>query len=78
MDVFGFENESFVDDIANYKDLGHYRETFDSRILASIASNEDRLTSDNVEAYIQTATTRAKQFDLRELNAQLDACASAQ
>ncbi|MBK6974155.1 MAG: hypothetical protein IPH26_14835 [Sterolibacteriaceae bacterium] len=78
MDVFGFENESFVDDIANYKDLGHYRETFDSRILASIASNEDRLTSDNVEAYIQTATSRAEQFDLRELNAQLDACASAQ
>lgn len=75
MEVFGFEDESFVDDIANYKDLVHYRETFDSRILESIAAKRNRLTSDNVEAYIQTASTRATQFDLRKLNEQLDACA---
>lgn len=75
MEVFGFEDGSFVDDIANYKDLVHYRETFDSRILESIAAKRNRLTSDNVEAYIQTASTRATQFDLRKLNEQLDACA---
>lgn len=74
MDVFGFEDESFVDDLANYKDLGHYRETFDSQILESIAAKRHRLTGDNVESYIETATARAAQFNLRKLNGQLDAC----
>ena len=75
IDVFGFENELFVDDLANYKDLSHYRETFDSQILESIASKRHRLTGDNVENYIEIAMARGVQFDLRELNDRLAECA---
>lgn len=77
MDVYGFESAPFVDEIANYKDLGHYHEAIDSQILESIASKHDRLTSENVEGYIQTVTERATRFDLGELNRQLDACGGA-
>lgn len=74
MEVYGFEDAAFLDDIANYKDLGHYGPAFDSQILHAIASKEHRLTENNVDAYIDHSLARAKAFDLRELKRQLDTC----
>jgi hypothetical protein len=67
MEVFGFEDAAFVDDLATYKDLGHYRESIDSVILESIAAKKHRLSAGNVDA-------KAASFDLVGLNARLDAC----
>jgi hypothetical protein len=74
MEVFGFEDAAFLDDIANYKDLGHYRPAFDSQILQAIASKKHRLTDSNVDAYIDQSLARAKAFNLRDLKRQVDSC----
>lgn len=74
MEVFGFEDAAFVDDLATYKDLGHYRESIDSVILESIAAKKHRLTAGNVAAYLEAARAKATSFDLIALNARLDAC----
>jgi len=74
MDVYGFEGDDFPDDLANYKDLAHYRESFDSLILKTIASRRNRLSAGNVEDYIRVASGKARAFDLPALQRRLEQC----
>lgn len=74
VEVYGFEDENFLDDLGNYKDLVHYRETFDSFILTAIARGEHRLTSANVDQYLSTLATRARAVDLLALASRLESC----
>ncbi len=74
MRVSGFETESFPDDIANYKDLSHYTDAIDSRILAALEAETHLITRRNVEAYVGAAVDRAKAFDLDALAGLLRDC----
>lgn len=74
MRLFGFENEAFVDDIANYKDLAHYHPDLDATLLASLAAGRGMITLRDVDAYIADAAKKAREFDLPGLIRGLDAC----
>ena len=74
MRVSGFETESFPDDIANYKDLSHYADDIDSRILAALKSETHVITRRNVDAYVKASVARAKAFDMDGLAASLRDC----
>ena len=74
MRVSGFETESFPDDIANYKDLSHYADAIDSKILAALKAESHVITRRNVDAYVDASVARAREFDLEGLAASLRNC----
>ncbi|MDY0046298.1 MAG: hypothetical protein RBS10_02665 [Thauera propionica] len=76
LELLGFEDQGFPDDIAWYKDTGHYRDDIDMMILVAMAEGTHRLTASNVDAYLGTSRTLAMGFDLvglgRRIRAYLD------
>lgn len=50
--VFAFGLESFADDLRLYKDDGHYHIAVNDYILEAIAGNRNRITTENITAYL--------------------------
>lgn len=71
--VFGFDTESFLDDIANYKDTSHYHQRYNSEILRWMGKRQHQLTASNLDAYINEISERAKNYPLKEIGTQIDA-----
>ncbi|WP_460028402.1 hypothetical protein [Methyloparacoccus murrellii] len=71
--VFGFENENFLDDIANYKDTSHYHQRYNSAMLHWMKNGEHELTPSNIEPYTRIITKRAADYPLMDIGAQIDA-----
>jgi hypothetical protein len=74
MQVFGFENEAYSDDIANYKDIVHSNPDHDGYILASLANGRGRLTQANVDLYLEESRKKGLEYDLIGLAKKLDQC----
>jgi len=62
--VYAFEDQDFLDDIANYKDLSHYSPAINDLIVERILQKANSLDEQNVERYLDTARTRALKYDL--------------
>ena len=54
--IYGFDDQSFLDDLANYKDTSHYSPEYNSRILTWIKNGEHLLNTENLENYISAIT----------------------
>jgi hypothetical protein len=70
--VYAFEDQDFLDDIANYKDLSHYSPTINNLIVERIRQGKNNLDAQNVERYIDTARTKALRYDLVGFGARLE------
>lgn len=70
--VFGFETESFLDDIANYKDTSHYHQQFNSKMLYWMKEGKHELTPSNLDGYIATITGLAANYPLQKIGSQID------
>ena len=70
--VYGFEDQTFPDDIALYKDTGHYHPCINTKINEAIASGTHIITADNVDEYLQKAELMALEFDLKGLAKQIE------
>lgn len=70
--IYGFEDQDFPDDIANYKDTGHYHQKFNSLFLDAIASGSHELTPENVEAYLKKCERKAWDYDIPALNDEVE------
>lgn len=68
LEVYGFDDRDFVDDIATYKDLQHYSDAINHFVLQAIAKKDGLLRSDNIGQYIATIQERTEAFDLKKLN----------
>ncbi len=66
--VYGFEDQQFLDDIANYKDTTHFHHRFNSYFLDAIASNTHILTVHNLEQYLASCKNLALEFNISQLN----------
>jgi len=65
--IYGWGNHSFVDNIANYKDLHHYEYKINSWMLGAIKRKEGLLTVDNIDNYLNIFTQKALDYDLFKL-----------
>lgn len=63
VDMYGFENDDYADDVANYRDLGHFNIDMNMRMLESIRSGENRLSPENVDLYVAGVRQRIDDFD---------------
>ena len=68
--VYGFENQQFTANIANYKDTFHYIPEFNTLFLESIATKRNLLLKENVEAYLRECEAQAYEFDISKLAAE--------
>lgn len=66
--IFGFEDCSFVDDIANYKDVTHYSEEINEFMAECMGRGEHELSPGNVEAYLARCEELARKFDIKALH----------
>ena len=64
MKIYAWGNESFLDDIANYSDLGHFDPEYNSYMLDQIQKENGLLTTANVDDYLKTFTQKAMEYDL--------------
>ena len=65
--IYGFEDNDFLDDIANYKDLSHYHQSINSMMLNNFKNDIGLLTSDNVENYIKISEEKALNYNVFEI-----------
>ncbi len=64
MKIYAWGMEDFLDDIAYYKDLGHYEYKINSWMLKAIQCNEGLLTMQNIDVYLTEITRRALDYGL--------------
>lgn len=69
--IYAFDDMNFTADIANYKDLGHYSEEINSKMLDWIAGETGLLTLENFDEWWQNYEKLAKDFDLEGFNNEL-------
>ena len=62
--IYAWGKEAFVDDISNYKDLGHYSNEINSWMLQSIKNSHGLLGANNIESYLSVITDKALNYDL--------------
>ena len=67
MSVYGFDDTDFPDDIKNYKDMTHYSPKVNSYMTRSISEHKHRLTSENIDSYIDNISAKAAKYDIRQI-----------
>ncbi len=67
MEIYGWGDASFPDDIANYKDMSHYHPDINSMMLQDIQKGAGRLTPQNVRHYLTVFEQRALQYDVHAI-----------
>ena len=65
--VYAWGNESFLDNISNYRDLTHFSKEINSRILESIENNDGLMSVDMIDKYIEEFAKKATEFDFTEI-----------
>jgi len=70
--IYGWGNHSFVDNIANYKDLSHYEYKINSWMLDAIKREEGLLSVNNIDNYLDIFTQKALDYNLFELGNKID------
>lgn len=70
--VLGYEDQSFPDDLSNYKDPGHYQEKFNIMFFEDMRARSHVLTQENVADYLFVAKEKALSFDLSGLGARIE------
>lgn len=66
--IYGFEDQDFLDDMANYKDMLHHHQKFNSLFLDAMAAGAHELTPENVEDYLKRCEQKAWNYDIPALN----------
>ncbi len=72
--IFGFDNQDFTADIANYKDQSHYHKDINAKLLRLMAEGRGVLTTENFPAYLKEIAGLAASYDLRAVAEQFESC----
>ncbi len=64
--IYGFEDLAYLDDTKNYIDSVHYNVDMNKYITKSMADNKHRITTQNVDAYLEKCEQLAQAFDIQK------------
>jgi hypothetical protein len=70
--VFGFDDAEFVDDIANYKDPGHYHKDINLKMLKWMKSSQHEITYNNIDNYIDGISESAINYNISYLAQEIE------
>ncbi len=76
--LFGFDNQEFTGDIANYKDQSHYHKKINSKILHLMAEQKGLLQEKNIDLYLAEIKKLAHSYDLQSLANAFQQCLKPQ
>ena len=76
--LFGFDDQPFTADIANYKDQSHYHKKINSKILHLMAEKTGLLREENHAAYLQEIKELAGSYDLQGIAQTFQQCLKQQ
>lgn len=65
--IYGLDDLDYADEIANYRDLIHYKNDMNSMQIDAIANGTHILTPENIDEYLQTMENKIKAYDLAPL-----------
>lgn len=65
--IYGFDDTSYSDNIANYRDITHHNIDMNSTYLMSIKQNAHILTTNNIDSFLSTMEQKIKDYDLSPL-----------
>jgi hypothetical protein len=72
LEIYGYEDKEFLDDIVNYKDLSHYHQNINSQMLQSFKNKTELLTIENVDNYINVAEEKALNYNIFEISDKIE------
>ena len=67
LEIYGYEDKDFLDDISNYKDLSHYHQSINSMMLQSFKNKTELVTIENIDNYIKVAEKKAQNYNVSEI-----------
>ncbi len=71
--VYGWGDTNYPDDIAHYKDLGHYHYSFNSQMLKYIKDKKGLLTNQNINKYLEVFTQKSLDYDVVSVGKRIEA-----
>lgn len=66
--IYGYEDTSYQDDIAHYKDMFHYDATMNEQFLKSIYNMDNLITAENVEEYNKKSEIKSIEYSIEKFN----------
>lgn len=75
---FGFDTLPFTSDLSRYKDLDHFDPQVNSELLVKLKNDEDRVNSQNVDAYLNELRSLADSFNLKLVHDAIQSAIPAQ
>ncbi|STQ85668.1 hypothetical protein LS73_004375 [Helicobacter muridarum] len=70
--IYGFDSLDYPNRLANYFDTTHYGRDMNEMQIDSIATNKHRITTNNVESYIQETRQKIESYDIARIAKILD------
>ena len=70
--IYAFEDQNFLDNIANYKDTTHYHYSINSWMLSEIEEDSGRLKKENLNKYLHIITNKALMYDVVNVGQKID------
>ena len=67
IELYWFNQHTFIEDIKNYKDLTHYSSKFNSMFLNDFSLNKSTIDASNYNIHLQSLERRANKLDLQGL-----------
>ncbi len=65
--IYGFEDNDFLDNISNYKDIFHYHQSINSMMLENFKNQKGLLTITNVDNYIKISEEKALNYNVNDI-----------
>lgn len=64
LEIYGYEDNNFLDEIKYYKDFYHYDKSINSLMLDSFKNKTNIINIDNVDIYINDSEDRASKYNI--------------
>ena len=64
LDIYGFDDMNYADNIANYRDSTHYNTDMNKLQLDSIKNKTHILTPQNIESYLDIMQEKIKSYNI--------------
>ena len=62
--IYGFDDLDYADNLGNYFDSTHYNDDMNSMQLDAIATQTHIVTSENIDAYLDTMEQKIYEYDI--------------
>ena len=72
LEIYGYEDNDFLDEIKYYKDFYHYDKSINSLMLDSFKNKTNIININNVDNYISDSEYRALNYNVFEIANQLE------